>query len=191
MPLPRVLEPEVMSGAEEAVEYDEMDFSATDRLFAQRAAELASRARRRRLDRRSRLRQRQNSARDVSASARRRPRVRRRNVDRNAGRCRPQPRPRRRSPASPPGEPPTPSVFPSPTDPSDMVTSNSLIHHIPDPRAVFAGNRSHCPRRRPHSDPRPGAPRKRRKPSSTSSKPTPRHGARCSAPCLPTPSTPR
>ena len=42
MPLPRVLEPEVMSGAEEAVEYDEMDFSATDRLFAQRAAELAA-----------------------------------------------------------------------------------------------------------------------------------------------------
>ena len=41
MPLPRVLEPEVMSGAAEAVEYDEMDFSATDQLFAQRAAELA------------------------------------------------------------------------------------------------------------------------------------------------------
>ncbi|HSR06496.1 MAG TPA: class I SAM-dependent methyltransferase [Bryobacteraceae bacterium] len=44
MPLPRVLEPEVMSGAEEAVEYDEMDFSATDQLFAQRAAELATAA---------------------------------------------------------------------------------------------------------------------------------------------------
>jgi len=42
MPLPRVLEPEVMSGAGEAVEYDEMDFSATDQLFAQRAAELAT-----------------------------------------------------------------------------------------------------------------------------------------------------
>jgi len=41
MPLPRVLEPEVMSGAAEAIEYDEMDFSATDQLFAQRAAELA------------------------------------------------------------------------------------------------------------------------------------------------------
>jgi ubiquinone/menaquinone biosynthesis C-methylase UbiE len=42
MPLPRVLEPEVMSGADEAAEYDEMDFSATDQLFAQRAAELAA-----------------------------------------------------------------------------------------------------------------------------------------------------
>lgn len=41
MPIPRVLEPEVMAGAEEAGEYDEMDFSATDRLFAERAAELA------------------------------------------------------------------------------------------------------------------------------------------------------
>ena len=44
MPLPRVLEPEVMSGADEAVEYDEMDFSATDQLFAERAAELATAA---------------------------------------------------------------------------------------------------------------------------------------------------
>ncbi len=41
MPLPRVLEPEVMSGAEEAGEYDEMDFSAPDQLFAERAAQLA------------------------------------------------------------------------------------------------------------------------------------------------------
>src|ERR1700747_145988 len=41
MPLPRVLEPEVMSTAEEASEYDEMDFSATDQLFAERAAQLA------------------------------------------------------------------------------------------------------------------------------------------------------
>jgi len=31
-----------MSGADEAAEYDEMDFSATDQLFAQRAAELAA-----------------------------------------------------------------------------------------------------------------------------------------------------
>jgi len=41
MPLPRVLEPEVMSCAEEAGEYDEIDFSATDQLFAERAAQLA------------------------------------------------------------------------------------------------------------------------------------------------------
>jgi ubiquinone/menaquinone biosynthesis C-methylase UbiE len=42
MPLPRVLEPEVMSSAEEAGEYDEMDFSITDLLFAERAAQLVS-----------------------------------------------------------------------------------------------------------------------------------------------------
>ncbi len=41
MPLARVLEPEEMAGAEEAAEYDRMDFSATDNVFAQRAAELA------------------------------------------------------------------------------------------------------------------------------------------------------
>jgi ubiquinone/menaquinone biosynthesis C-methylase UbiE len=40
MPLLRVLEPEVMSSAEEAGEYDEMDFSATDLLFAERTAQL-------------------------------------------------------------------------------------------------------------------------------------------------------
>ena len=43
MPIPRVLEPEVMAGADEAAEYEEMDFSATDRLFSERAAELAAR----------------------------------------------------------------------------------------------------------------------------------------------------
>ena len=40
MPIPRILEPEVMSGEDEASEYDEMDFSATDQLFAERAAQL-------------------------------------------------------------------------------------------------------------------------------------------------------
>jgi ubiquinone/menaquinone biosynthesis C-methylase UbiE len=42
MPLSRVLEPEEMAGAEEAAEYDRMDFSSTDDAFARRAAELAS-----------------------------------------------------------------------------------------------------------------------------------------------------
>jgi len=41
MPLPRVLEPEVMSGAAEAGEYDDMDFSVTDQLFAEHAAQLS------------------------------------------------------------------------------------------------------------------------------------------------------
>ncbi|MDP9113760.1 MAG: methyltransferase domain-containing protein [Acidobacteriota bacterium] len=44
MALPRVLEPEVMSRAGEAVAYDDMDFSATDRLFAERSAQLATAA---------------------------------------------------------------------------------------------------------------------------------------------------
>jgi ubiquinone/menaquinone biosynthesis C-methylase UbiE len=42
MAIPRILEPEVMSGAEEASQYDEMDFSVTDDAFAQRAAQMAS-----------------------------------------------------------------------------------------------------------------------------------------------------
>jgi ubiquinone/menaquinone biosynthesis C-methylase UbiE len=41
MALTRILEPEVMSGADEAAEYDDMDFSSTDALFAGRAAALA------------------------------------------------------------------------------------------------------------------------------------------------------
>lgn len=41
MPLPRVLEPEEMASAGEAAEYDQMDFSTTDEAFAERAAELA------------------------------------------------------------------------------------------------------------------------------------------------------
>jgi ubiquinone/menaquinone biosynthesis C-methylase UbiE len=44
MAIPRVLEPEVMDEAEEASDYDAMDFSATDRLFAERAAELGAHA---------------------------------------------------------------------------------------------------------------------------------------------------
>lgn len=40
MPLSRVLEPEEMAGADEAAEYDAMDFGATDELFVRRAAEL-------------------------------------------------------------------------------------------------------------------------------------------------------
>jgi len=41
MPLTRVLEPEEMDKPDEASEYDAMDFSATDNVFAARAAELA------------------------------------------------------------------------------------------------------------------------------------------------------
>jgi ubiquinone/menaquinone biosynthesis C-methylase UbiE len=41
MALSRILESEEMAGADEAAEYDAMDFSATDDAFARRAAELA------------------------------------------------------------------------------------------------------------------------------------------------------
>ena len=41
MPLRRILEPEEMDQPEEAAEYDQMDFSGTDQAFAERAAELA------------------------------------------------------------------------------------------------------------------------------------------------------
>jgi ubiquinone/menaquinone biosynthesis C-methylase UbiE len=41
MPLPRILEPEEMAGADEAAEYDAMEFSTTDDLFVERAVELA------------------------------------------------------------------------------------------------------------------------------------------------------
>src|SRR5215475_13489860 len=40
MTLSRILEPEEMAGADEAAEYDSMDFSSTDEMFARRAAEL-------------------------------------------------------------------------------------------------------------------------------------------------------
>ncbi len=41
VPLLRILEPEEMAGADEAAEYDAMDFGTTDDLFVQRAVELA------------------------------------------------------------------------------------------------------------------------------------------------------
>ena len=41
IPLPRILEPEEMAGADEAAEYDAMDFGTTDDLFVERAVELS------------------------------------------------------------------------------------------------------------------------------------------------------
>ena len=135
MPIPRVLEPEVMEGAAEAGEYDEMDFSATDRLFAERAAEMASRGVDAVVDLGSgnakiplamcpllspavRVCAVEMSAEMLAAAARNRARA-----GVSAARLRLVAGDAKRLPFA------DTSV--------GMVTSNSLIHHIPDPRAVF------------------------------------------------------
>ena len=159
MPIPRVLEPEVMAGAEEAGEYDEMDFSATDRLFAERAAELARGARR------------AMAARTPSMTAPEAPAVAASKapfiVDIGSGNAK---IPLAMCALLPPAaavcavEMSTEMLavaarnraregvaarrlylmkgdakrLPFAADSIDMVTSNSLVHHIPDPRAVFA-----------------------------------------------------
>ena len=127
MPLKRVLEPEVMSGAEEADEYDAMDFSETDRLFAERAAELAAGAKwivdvgagnakiplavNGLLQNRSRI-----CAIDMSEAMLR-------VAAKHASGLRLLVGDAKR--------------LPFPDASVDLVISNSLIHHIPDPRAVF------------------------------------------------------
>lgn len=135
MPIPRVLEPEVMASAEEACEYDEMDFSATDRLFAERAAELAGNTRWivdigsgnakiplamcALLPPAASVCALEMSAEMLTVAARNRaregaPARRLHLVEGDA----------KRLPFAPGS--------------IGMVTSNSLVHHIPDPRAVFA-----------------------------------------------------
>jgi ubiquinone/menaquinone biosynthesis C-methylase UbiE len=138
MPLPRVLEPEVMSGAEEAGEYDEMDFSATDQLFAERAAQLARGATStihwiadlgsgnakiplamyRLLPRATRVCAIEMSREMLAVADRNRARV-----DISPGQVHLINADAKRAP------------FADRT--VGMVTSNSLVHHIPDPRAVF------------------------------------------------------
>lgn len=133
MPIPRVLEPEVMSGADEAAEYEEMDFSATDRLFAERAAEMAARGVGQIVDigsgnakiplamcsllrRGTSLCAVEMSAEMLAVAARNRARegaVQLRLLAGDAKR------------------------LPFADGSVAMVTSNSLIHHIPDPRDVF------------------------------------------------------
>ena len=135
MPLPRVLEPEVMSSAEEAGEYDEMDFSATDQLFAERAAQLVHGASapvdliadlgcgnakiplamRALLPGAARVCAVEMSPEMLAVAARNRARdgVALHLIAADAKRA--------------------PFAYQS----VGMVTSNSLVHHIPDPRAVF------------------------------------------------------
>ena len=133
MPLPRVLEPEIMSSAEEAGEYDAMDFSATDQLFAERAADLARGARWLfdigsgnakiplaigALVAAPRICAIEMSAEMLAAGVRNRARevaAARRLLFLRADAKR----------------------LPLPDACADLVTSNSLVHHIPDPRDVF------------------------------------------------------
>lgn len=136
MPLLRVLEPEVMSGAEEASEYDEMDFSATDQLFAERAAQLARAADVNfiadlgsgnakiplamcpLLPNSTRVYALEMSAEMLAVAAR--------------NRVRDGISPRRLHLVAADAK-----RAPFADGSVGMVTSNSLIHHIPDPRAVF------------------------------------------------------
>jgi ubiquinone/menaquinone biosynthesis C-methylase UbiE len=138
MPLPRVLEPEVMAGAEEAGEYDGMDFSATDLLFAQRAAQLANgtgRAIGRIADLGS------GNAKIPLAMCPLLPdSTRVCAVEMSAEMLKVAARNRRHDGVSPSrlhliaGDA---KRAPFADGSIEMVTSNSLIHHIPDPRAVF------------------------------------------------------
>ena len=133
MPLPRVLEPEEMAGADEAAEYDSMDFSETDNVFAQRAAELAS-PRRWIVDigcgnakiplaiaallPESRVCAIEMSSEMLAVAARNRAKAS------DAG----------RRVALIRGDA---KNLPFPSHSASLVVSNSLIHHIPDPRSVF------------------------------------------------------
>jgi ubiquinone/menaquinone biosynthesis C-methylase UbiE len=132
--MPRVLEPELMSSADEATEYDAMDFSATDHLFAERAAELgdgacwifdigsgnakiplAAAALMRGTSRICAI---EMSEEMLAAGVRNRERggVDEKRVLFIRGDAK---------------------RLPLPDASADLVTSNSLIHHIPDPRSVF------------------------------------------------------
>ena len=134
MPLPRVLEPEVMSIEEEAGEYDAMDFSATDQLFAERAAEMGANAAwvvdigsgnakiplamSKLLPDGTRVVATDMSAEMLAVGAR----------NRTHDGIRPNRLTLTRTDAK---------HLPFANSSIDLVTSNSLVHHIPDPRDVF------------------------------------------------------
>jgi len=138
MPLPRVLEPEVMSSADEAGEYDEMDFSATDLLFAERAAELVRAAGGR-----------VNLIADLGSGNAKIPlamcpllpaATRVCALEMSAEMLAVAARNRARDGVSP-GQlhlvTTDAKQLPFANRSVGMVTSNSLVHHIPDPRALF------------------------------------------------------
>jgi ubiquinone/menaquinone biosynthesis C-methylase UbiE len=133
MPIPRVLEPEVMSGADEAAEYEEMDFSATDGLFAERAAQLAARAVNWIVDIGS-----GNAKIPLAMCSLLPPAVSVCAVEMSAEMLAVAARNREREGASQlrllSGDA---KCLPFADRSVAMVTSNSLVHHIPDPRDVF------------------------------------------------------
>ncbi len=131
MPLPRVLEPEVMSGTEEAVEYDEMDFSATDLLFAQRAAQLATAAVNLIADLGS------GNAKIPLAMCALLPATRICAVEMSTEMLAVAARNRARNGSDLHLIAADAKHAPFADHSVGMITSNSLIHHIPDPRAVF------------------------------------------------------
>jgi ubiquinone/menaquinone biosynthesis C-methylase UbiE len=134
MPLPRVLEPEIMSSAEEAGEYDAMDFSATDQLFADRAAALG-RGARWIFDIGS-----GNAKIPLAIGALMAPTTQICAVEMSVEMLAAGVRNRSRA-----GAHDRRLLFlradakrlPLPDACAELVTSNSLVHHIPDPRAVF------------------------------------------------------
>ena len=135
MPLPRVLEPEVMSTPEEAGEYDEMDFSATDLLFAERASQLARGASAP-----------VNLIADLGSGNAKiplamcpllPPRARVCAVEMSAEMLAVAARNRARDGVALHLVAADAKHVPFANQSVGMITSNSLIHHIPDPRAVF------------------------------------------------------
>ena len=121
-----------MAGAEEAGEYDEMDFSATDRLFAERAAQIAKGAR---------------FIADIGSGNAKIPLAMCGLLPPFATVCAVEmsvemlavaARNRAREGASRLGlVSGDAKQLPFGAGSIDMVTSNSLVHHIPDPRSVF------------------------------------------------------
>jgi len=135
MPLPRVLEPEVMSTAEEAGEYDELDFSATDQLFAERAADLARGASAP-----------VNLIADLGSGNAKIPLAMRRILPTATRVCAIEMslemlavagRNRARDSAALHLVAADVKCVPFANQSVGMITSNSLVHHIPDPRSVF------------------------------------------------------
>jgi ubiquinone/menaquinone biosynthesis C-methylase UbiE len=133
MPLLRILEPEEMAGADEAAEYDAMDFGATDDLFVERAVAL-SRPGDCTIDIGC------GNAKIPLAIASRAPASRICAVEMSREMLAVAVRHRARADASAQRMEfvrADAKLLPFAASSVDMIVSNSLIHHIPDPGFVF------------------------------------------------------